>query len=59
MNLALKASVKYGGYVLPGVSNRKLRPYFFRADSAKLINSPFPRAALSAEAGRSLSPRLS
>jgi len=28
MNLALKAQLKYGGYVSPGAPNRKLRPLF-------------------------------
>ena len=37
----------------------KTAPLISRAFSARLINFPFPRAALPAEAGGSLSPRLS
>jgi len=59
MSLALKARLKCGGYILLGAPNRKIAALISRAFSAGLINFPFPRAALPAEAGRSLSPRLS
>jgi len=53
MNLALKARLKCVSYVLAGTRTKNCL-YLFRAYSARLINSPFPRAALPAKAGARL-----
>jgi len=47
MNLALSARLKCGGQVSLVCRTENCDPYFSRADSARLINSPIPRAARS------------
>ena len=54
MDLALKARLKMRRLCFAGAPSRKIVALdsFTGAFSARLINAPFPRAALSAETGR-------